>query len=167
MDEKLSRMRVLEHILATNGTGFEFQSDGSIANSFDDTTKNWEKKKKKQWEYEKEEWQGSYDKSVIRAKSSAKSDYHRVEILLSMAKKSYEDDKWYYDTFDPYADIHRDLGTSPYIVKEKVVDVYPLSKGFSPIYELPDNCKKDIVLGSIELLDYMIETEQQLDKVVP
>jgi hypothetical protein len=163
--ELLSKMAILDHILATNGTGYEFDKNGGIVNCYDDNTKKWEKDSKKKWEVDKIEWQKKYDKGLKKNEEFTDPDQKKGHLYI--VKECYKSDKWYFDTFDPYVYRYKSLNDSPYIKKTTKIDVYELSKRSSPIYELPDNCKKDIVNASIELLDYMIETKQQLDKVIP
>lgn len=167
------RIACLNHLLFHSGTGVTFLSDGSIIDVYDKLDKDWEKdeydSKFPKWVKEKKEWQAEYKK----AKSS--SLYKNLPEYKEAKDEDYNLYKDYFKKFDVYAYkyswLHKPENQTPEFKKRwhllmpaDVISFACLSHKSpnTPINCYPANTQKDILNGFIEVLDYMIETQQFL-----
>lgn len=154
---EFARIRALKHMLFHYGTGMKFLPDGSMIDVYDKDTTSWIKGKHEKWLEQKKEWQNEYDKNKNNPKFISILDYKELYVEM------YESSGWYFEKFDPYADRYKSLRDGVnYTAKVDFITEKHWCE-FSPVNSYPKNVKKDIVGGFIELINYMIETKQDVN----
>lgn len=155
---KNARIMCLDHMLFGYGTGYHFEPDGSIMDVYDKTDAKWEAEQKIRWEYDKKQWLERYEKE--------KKDelYINEEWFRKSTDRKFERDKWYFETFDAYADQYKCLRDGTYGIK--IPEVHEIARDYNSQYSLvnniPNNAKKEVLLAFIEILDYMLQTNQDV-----
>ena len=152
---KNARIMCMDHILLGYGNGIKFEPDGSIVDVYDKTDAKFEADRKLEWERDKKKWLTDY-------KEKKKSDNYKDPMFKEIYDRSFRHYKWYYEKFDAYADIHKDLRDGTF--GTEIPDVHEIRRDYkyegSLVNNIPDNAKKEVLLGFIEILDYMIQTNQ-------
>jgi len=153
---KNARIMALDHMLFGYGTGMQFEPDGGIVDVYDQTDAKWEAEQKRRWEYDKEKWLKKYEEEK-NDELYIKEDWFRKSV-----ERKFEADKWYFEKFDAYADQYKSLRDGTFGIK--IPEVCEIRRDYKCEYSLvnkiPDNAKKEVLLGFIEILDYMIQTKQ-------
>lgn len=151
---KNARIALLDHIIFGYGTGYQFLKDGSLINVYDEPEDKWVERQKYRWEEAKKEWLSRYEED------KSKSYYKHKDIRKEIDDR-HNADKWYFDTFNPYADRYEHMREKLFGPEKEVYEIrYDFKSNVSLINNFPPNADKEVVAAAIELLDYMIVTKQ-------
>ena len=151
------RMDALMYIFLGYGTGYQFTKDGSLVNVYDMPDKGWEAEQKPKWLQRKQQW---LEKIKDDENSAVKYNTPQIKkFYTNQIKKSKKLFGEYFAKFDPYKYEFEKYEPSSInkVESDKEVPPIELSDGYSLITIMPNNTKKEIIDGAIEVLNHLIQ----------